>query len=123
MGYLQYLGLLVAVVGQALRTIAQFTAESNFTHQIAEYKQKDHVLVTSGIYKYLRHPSYTGFFYWGIGLQILLSNPISFLGFVIVLWKFFDQRILIEEQRLVEFFGGEYKEYRKRAKVYIPFIP
>jgi len=46
------------------------------------------------VYKrYLRHPSYTGFFYWGIGTQLLLMNPISLIGYAVVLFRFFKERI------------------------------
>lgn len=43
--------------------------------------------------RWFRHPSYAGFFYWALGTQLVLQNPISFLGFLIVLWRFFSQRI------------------------------
>ena len=52
----------------------KFTAGINFAHQIAYYKKKTHILIKHGIYKYLRHPSYFGFFYWSIGIQILLTQ-------------------------------------------------
>jgi protein-S-isoprenylcysteine O-methyltransferase len=53
-----------------------FTAQANFTHQIAETKEKNHKLVKSGIYACLRHPSYCGFYWWSVGTQILLMNPL-----------------------------------------------
>lgn len=40
-----------------------------------------------------RHPSYFGFFYWAMGTQIALANPVSTLVFAIVLWRFFNRRI------------------------------
>jgi len=72
--------------------------------------------------RYLRHPSYTGFFYWGIGTQLLLMNPVSVIGYAIVLFRFFKSRIEYEEKFLIDFFGNEYIEYRKTSKVYIPGI-
>jgi protein-S-isoprenylcysteine O-methyltransferase Ste14 len=41
-----------------------------------------------------RHPSYTGFFYWALSTQLLLGNPISFIGFWFVLSHFFKNRII-----------------------------
>jgi protein-S-isoprenylcysteine O-methyltransferase len=57
------------------------------------YKREDHVLITSGIYRYIRHPSYFGFFYWALGTQLLLENPFSFVAYALVLWKFFSHRV------------------------------
>ncbi|ORX87667.1 farnesyl cysteine-carboxyl methyltransferase, mediates the carboxyl methylation step during C-termin [Anaeromyces robustus] len=116
------IGLILTIAGQIIRSTAMFTCKSNFSHHIEEYKRPEHVLVKTGIYKYLRHPSYTGFFYWGIGCQMLLMNPISFIGYLVVLYRFFNERIQYEEDLLVDFFGDEYVEYRKTSKVYIPGI-
>lgn len=56
-------------------------------------KRDNHVLVTSGIYRIMRHPSYFGFFYWALGTQMILGNPFSFMAYALVLWKFFSQRV------------------------------
>jgi uncharacterized membrane protein len=45
-------------------------------------------------YRFSRHPSYTGFFYWAVATQVLLGNVISVVGFVYVLAKFFEARII-----------------------------
>lgn len=47
-------------------------------------------------YRFSRHPSYTGFFYWAVATQVLLGNVISVAGFVYVLAKFFEARIIGE---------------------------
>ena len=46
--------------GSVVRIAALFTAKHNFTHEIADEKKPEHVLVTEGIYKYVRHPGYAG---------------------------------------------------------------
>jgi len=120
--FISIIGLLLVIAGQFTRSAAMFTCKSNFSHLIEEEKRPQHVLVKTGIYKYLRHPSYTGFFYWGIGTQLLLMNPISVIGYAIVLFRFFKERIEYEEKLLIDFFGNEYVEYRKTSKVYIPGI-
>lgn len=86
-------GLGLVVFGQIIRTVAQFTAGINFTHQIAYYKKKEHELIQHGIYRYLRHPSYFGFFYWSIGTQLLLANPLSTIVYTGASWYFFADRI------------------------------
>jgi steroid 5-alpha reductase family enzyme len=59
-------------------------------------KNEGHELVTTGLYAFFRHPSYFGFFWWGIGTQILLGNSVCFVGYTGVLWYFFMKRITRE---------------------------
>ena len=47
--------------------------------------------------------------------QLTLLNPICFLSYTIVSWKFFNQRIQSEEITLLNFFGKEYMDYQKRV--------
>jgi len=68
-------------------------ASSNFSHKIATEKKSTHELVTSGVYSLVRHPSYFGFFWWGVGTQVFLANPLSTVVFMAVLWRFFSYRI------------------------------
>lgn len=116
------LGYTFIIVGQLARSLAMFTAGKSFSHVVQKTKDPDHVLVKNGIYKYLRHPSYFGFFWWALGTQMILLNPLSFLLFVIVLWRFFNHRIILEEAFLIKFFGDEYLQYKAHVPVRIPFI-
>ncbi|KAI9723370.1 MAG: hypothetical protein M1812_001254 [Candelaria pacifica] len=115
-------GLVMLIIGQATRSIAMAQAGTNFNHSIQMKKSKEHELVTSGIYAYLRHPSYFGFFWWGLGTQVVMGNVVGFIAYAGVLWMFFNRRIQKEEQLLVNFFGDEYVKYRQRTRVGIPFI-
>ena len=127
------------VFGQAMRSLAMVHASSNFSHEVAHAKRNDHQLVTSGVYacvaaslfaarphahpscSYVRHPSYVGFFYWALGTQLLLGNPLAASIFVVVLWRFFAHRIVGEEQSLRKFFP-DYDAYRERVGSGLPFI-
>jgi protein-S-isoprenylcysteine O-methyltransferase len=87
------LGIILVVVGQTVRSIAMAQAGTNFNHTVQSKKNDDHELVTTGLYTYFRHPSYFGFFWWGVGTQVMLGNTVCFLGYVGVLWYFFSRRI------------------------------
>lgn len=89
-------GILCMVIGQIVRTLAMATAGSNFNHIVQVRRREGHVLVTGGIYSLLRHPSYFGFFWWGLGSQLVLQNVICFVGYALVLWRFFSSRIYRE---------------------------
>ena len=50
------------------------------------------VATLTPLYSWFRHPSYAGFFYWALGTQLVLQNPISFAMYAVVLWRFFYYR-------------------------------
>ena len=120
--WLCWIGLVVVIVGEATRKLAMLTAMSNFTHMVAFRKHDSHTLVKHGIYSFFRHPSYVGWFYWSIGSQILLCNPICALGYTAASWVFFKDRIEDEEEMLLLFFGREYVDYSRRVPTGLPFI-
>ncbi|KAJ3045886.1 hypothetical protein HDV00_006152 [Rhizophlyctis rosea] len=120
--WVNWIGLLIVLLAQFLRTAAMVTAGSNFSHIIADEKEHSHQLVTTGIYSIFRHPSYTGFFYWAFALQIVLMNPLCLVAYFFALKMFFSGRIEYEEGTLLEFFGEEYRVYRERTWVLIPFL-
>ncbi|KAK3836924.1 MAG: Isoprenylcysteine carboxyl methyltransferase family-domain-containing protein [Linnemannia elongata] len=121
-GLLNKIGLVLVIIGQAARTLAMFSAKSNFSHHVEFYKEEHHVLVTDGIYSVLRHPSYFGFYYWALGSQLMMMNPVCIVGFAGVLHYFFSERIQYEEQCLVRFFGQAYRDYQARTHTGLPLI-
>lgn len=86
-------GLVLILFGQTIRSVAMVQAGTNFNHIVQYRKSNEHQLVTTGIYHYLRHPSYAGFFWWGLGTQLVLGNVFCFVGYAAVLWRFFARRI------------------------------
>ncbi|MCJ1289848.1 hypothetical protein MMC34_001381 [Xylographa carneopallida] len=87
------LGLATLVVGQIIRSAAMAIAGANFNHTVQFTRREGHVLVTNGVFAYFRHPSYFGFFWWGLATQMVLGNVLSFLLYAVVLWLFFRARI------------------------------
>lgn len=117
-----FVGIAMCVFGEIVRKLAIITASTSFNHIVQYHKSEDHVLVTHGIYRLMRHPSYAGWFWWSIGTQIILTNPICIILYAIVSWKFFYERILIEEVTLVNFFQEQYIEYQKTTPTGVPFV-
>ena len=87
------IGFTMLVMGQLVRSLAMIRAGSNFNHIVQLTQKQGHVLVKDGIYGVLRHPSYFGFWWWGLGTQVMLGNGICLLGYAVVLWRFFRHRI------------------------------
>ncbi|CAN0535280.1 unnamed protein product, partial [Ectocarpus sp. 8 AP-2014] len=63
-------GVALALIGHWFRVGAMWTAGSNFNHEIMQRREESHQLVTSGVYRFLRHPSYFGWFWWSLGTQV-----------------------------------------------------
>jgi len=84
--------------------------------------QDGHHLVTSGIYRLVRHPIYTSYILLFLGHMILFQSfwATLLLGAVCALW--FGIRIRIEEAMLLQQFGEEYERYMRRTKRLVPFV-
>jgi len=116
------LGICVIAFGEFFRKLAMYTAGVSFNHSVQERRSQDHVLVTNGVYGLVRHPAYFGWFYWSIGTQIFLSNPICAVLYTIASWSFFYARINDEEFYLKRFFGQAYTDYQKQVPSGVPFV-
>lgn len=80
----------------------------------------DHELVTSGPYRYVRHPIYTGLMLATFGAALIVS-PFGFVIFVIIFLVFFF-RIDKEEKLMLALFPNEYAAYQTQTKRLIPFL-
>ena len=120
--WISNLGLAMVVIGEIIRKVAMITAGRAFTHLIKIHHEEHHTLVTHGIYQFMRHPGYCGFFIWSVGTQIMLLNPICTPAFAVVVWKFFAGRVPYEEFFLRRFFENEYDDYAQRVPSGIPFV-
>ncbi|MCJ1436391.1 hypothetical protein MMC27_005770 [Xylographa pallens] len=95
------LGLAMLVMGQAIRSAAMIIAGTSFNHTVQFTRKSGHDLVTNGVFAFFRHPSYFGFFWWGLATQMVLGNILSFLVYAVVLWLFFRARIESEFLRIL----------------------
>lgn len=112
-------GLVMCVLGVAIRIMARKTLGKSFTCGLKI--PKDHRLTKSGIYKHIRHPAYTGSMLFSEGLPLVFNSVLGFLV-MLPLLLFFLYRIRIEEDMFIREFGDEYREYRLRSKKLIPYI-
>jgi protein-S-isoprenylcysteine O-methyltransferase Ste14 len=78
-------------------------------------------LVTTGIYKYIRHPMYASLLILGWGMFFKAFTPAS-IGLIILITIAIYFTSIIEEKEMTARFGDEYKEYMKRTKRWIPFV-
>ena len=81
--------------------------------------RQEHSLVTEGPYRWVRHPLYTVGFLLLVGLSLLAAN--WFIALVLVLGIIpLGMRTPLEEARLVDRFGDDYRVYMQRTGRYLP---
>lgn len=81
--------------------------------------RQQHSLVTHGPYRWIRHPLYTFAFLFFAGLSLLAAS--WFMVLVLILGSpVLLLRTPIEEQRLIERFGDQYREYMQHTGRYLP---
>jgi protein-S-isoprenylcysteine O-methyltransferase Ste14 len=81
-----------------------------------------HTLVTTGVYAFVRHPMYAGFWLMALAQALLLPNwvagPAGLVGFGML----FFGRVGREEEMMIEAFGDEYRSYMRRTARVVPGI-
>lgn len=113
------LGLLVALAGIALRQYAVATLGRYFSTRVLV--TPDQQVVDAGLYRYVRHPSYSGLLLTVLGVIICSTNWISLACFAVAI-PGFAYRIQVEEEALVRGLGEPYQAYMRRTKRLIPFV-
>jgi protein-S-isoprenylcysteine O-methyltransferase len=78
-------------------------------------RQAGHTLVTTGPYRFVRHPGYLGYIIGLTGLGLALGS-IAALAIVIPATGFILWRMPREEKALLEEFGDSYRDYVARTK-------
>lgn len=78
-------------------------------------------LITTGVYRYIRHPMYASLLYltWGIALK----NPtVLILIYAGVASLFLYLTVRVEERENLAYFGEEYRQYMQRTRRFLPWI-
>ena len=112
-----YINIVLSVIGLAIIINGWY----NIYHKYWSKDKGKGELVTTGIYKYIRHPQYTGFLLITLGmifewatLPMLIMWP-----FIIILYLRLAKK---EEQDMIIEFGEEYRMYMDKTKRFIPFL-
>lgn len=81
-----------------------------------------HALITTGVYRLVRHPMYTSFFLLGLAQLLLLPNWFAGLCGPAGAGALYAFRVFREERMMLECFGDEYRAYMARTKRLIPWM-
>ena len=115
-----WIGLGLILIGIVIRAIAIATLWRYFTVDVSI--REGHELVDHGIYRVIRHPSYTGSLLSFLGLGFAFRNWLSVAIIAVATIIGFSYRIAVEEGALIEHFGDRYRDYMLRSKRLIPGI-
>ena len=116
---IRWLGAVLFIIGGALRLWPVFVLGKRFSGLVAI--QPDHSLVTDGIYRSLRNPSYLGMLVIAVGWALAFRSGVGLLlaGLTVIP---LIARIHSEEALLRAQFGGEYEAYCARSWRLIPGV-
>jgi len=113
------IGYCLLAAGMVFAGWARFSLGGNWSSNVTI--KQDHTLVSSGPYRIVRHPIYTGLLIALSGTAIVLGELRCFLGVLIaaIAWKY---KSINEEAFMVQKFGEQYTQYRTQVKGLVPYI-
>ncbi len=109
--YLRFTGVGIYILVLVLVWSSERTLGRNWSPLLQI--RKEHTLVMTGPYKYIRHPIYASLYLLSIAQFLISSN--WFLGVISIfaVEVFYRFRVEKEELQLIEHFGKKYKDYMK----------
>jgi protein-S-isoprenylcysteine O-methyltransferase Ste14 len=116
---IRWLGVVLFAAGGALRIWPVFVLGKRFSGLVAI--QPGHTLVTKGIYRIIRHPSYLGLLINSLGWSLAFRSGVGVLLTLLLVLPLLA-RINAEEKLLHSHFGNQYNAYRSHTWRLIPGI-
>lgn len=108
-----FAGMLLFIAGNIMRVAATYAMGSAFDKAVLI--REGHRLVTSGPFRFTRHPIYAGNVLAELGLGVALASWPLVAFTLLISFPINNYRASVEEDLLERHFGGEYQEYRKRV--------
>jgi protein-S-isoprenylcysteine O-methyltransferase Ste14 len=116
--WLAAVGLVLFVLGLAFAVWARLHLGRNWGTPMTQ--KLDPELVTSGPYRFVRHPIYSGILAAGVGTALALSW--FWLVGVALAAVYFVYSATVEERFLTEQFPGAYPPYKRSTRMLVPFV-
>lgn len=115
--WLRWLGVGVGILSLPFLAWVQYTLGKHWA--ISLELQEDHKLVTSGPYRWVRHPMYSVHLVYFFTWVLVSANLLLLINYLLTIILVFT-RIPKEEQMLLDQFGDEYRSYMKRTGRLLP---
>ncbi|MGH9557190.1 MAG: isoprenylcysteine carboxylmethyltransferase family protein [Terriglobales bacterium] len=114
----RWLGAALSTLAVGLLLWIHLTLDRNFSGELRI--RRDHTLVTTGPYRYVRHPMYSTFLLLFAGFLLLTANGFIGGAGLVMVGLVMAVRTSREEQMLLEAFGERYREYMARTGRFLP---
>ena len=118
--WLRMAAFVLLVAGLAIRWTAIITLGRSFSTNVAIHATQ--TVHKSGLFRWVRHPSYTGMLLIFAAIGISQRNWVSLAIMLVFPTAALIYRIHVEEMALTDAFGEEYVEYSRATKRLIPGI-
>ncbi len=82
--------------------------------------QREHSVVTRGVYSRIRHPMYSAHWLWAVAQALLLPNWVAGPALLLTFLPLYLRRVPREERMLLDRFGEEYRSYMERTGRLLP---
>jgi protein-S-isoprenylcysteine O-methyltransferase Ste14 len=113
-------GMTMFLAGFAMRRWSEMTLGRYFTFTVMT--SADQPVITSGPYRFVRHPGYTGVLLIVIGAGLVNGNWLGTVGWTLLVLLPLLYRIHVEENALLIALGDRYGAYAARHKRLLPLI-
>lgn len=116
--WLKFIGLFISVVGIIISLAALITLNKNLSPFPTPKQNAE--LIQSGIYKYIRHPIYSGILFFTFGFSFYSENMLRLIIFfaLLILFRF---KAAYEEKLLQDKFPN-YAAYRRTTGMFLPVM-
>lgn len=112
-------GIALTYAGIAVAIWARVALGRNWSGTVTI--KQDHQLIRTGPYSVVRHPIYSGLLLALLGTALAVGETRGLVALAgAFLMGIFKART--EERFMIEQFGSQYEDYRKRTKALVPFI-
>jgi protein-S-isoprenylcysteine O-methyltransferase Ste14 len=115
---LQGVGMALLLIGLGLAVWARVYLGRNWGTPMSE--KVDAELVTTGPYRYIRNPIYSGLILAAIGTTVAVSW--YWVVAVVFMGAYFIYSATVEERTMERLFPNDYPAYRRSTKMLIPYI-
>lgn len=117
--YIDLAGALVGVFGLAICLAAQTTMGGSWRVGIDTENQTK--LITHGIFRWIRNPTYLGLFILNLGAWLIWPTPFV-ATYGLVFFIVMEIQVRCEEEHLMRIHGHDYSNYAKSTRRYLPWV-
>lgn len=109
-------GAVIAIIGVIIFIMAVLTMRDSWRAGVSKTEKTE--LVTNGIFSLSRNPAFLGFDLVYLGILLMFFNPVLCVLSLLAVLILHLQIVNVEEDHMLESFGDDYLQYKKRVRRY-----